>query len=459
MAPTNRRPFGFDWQDWGRQDAYEVLRDALRLTEVDRRHVHLTGHSMGGHGTWHLAVNDPDGFASAAPSAGWSSFDTYAGGRPDDLLARLWKAADAASLTDAYLTNLRDLPVYILHGSKDDNVPASEAHDLERKLKGVAKDLQSHYEEGQGHWWDVRQEVPGADCVDWPGFYAMFRRARIPVAPAEIDVTFPDLSLDHGHHWVLVDQPLQYGSPVQVHGSWDAATATVALTTKNARHLRLDLPETWQPKRVLLDGKEVSPTTLDSTNVPPLSEKHPARMGPFKRAFDNHFTLVYGTEGTEEENAALLASARYDAEQWRYRGNGDAPCVPDAWYLEHAEVYRDRNVILYGNATTNAAWDVLVPEACPIRPERGQVTAGVKTWEGDAYGILLVYPRRGSDRALVGAVADTGAAGARLNFRIPYFLAGVGIPDFVIYGPEVLKAGDQGVRAAGFFDNTWALAQ
>jgi hypothetical protein len=25
VAPTNRRPFGFDWQDWGRMDAYDVL--------------------------------------------------------------------------------------------------------------------------------------------------------------------------------------------------------------------------------------------------------------------------------------------------------------------------------------------------------------------------------------------------------------------------------------------------
>ena len=32
VAPTNRRPFGFDWQDWGRLDAYEVLDHALDLT-------------------------------------------------------------------------------------------------------------------------------------------------------------------------------------------------------------------------------------------------------------------------------------------------------------------------------------------------------------------------------------------------------------------------------------------
>ena len=74
-------------------------RRAQGSAEVDRRHVHVTGHSMGGHGTWHLAVNDPDGFASAAPSAGWTSFDTY-GGRPEGPLTRLWHAADGASLTD-----------------------------------------------------------------------------------------------------------------------------------------------------------------------------------------------------------------------------------------------------------------------------------------------------------------------------------------------------------------------
>ena len=62
VCPTNRGRFGFDWQDWGRLDAYEVLDDALKATGVDPRRVYLTGHSMGGHGTWHLAANDPGRF-------------------------------------------------------------------------------------------------------------------------------------------------------------------------------------------------------------------------------------------------------------------------------------------------------------------------------------------------------------------------------------------------------------
>src|SRR5207247_2614106 len=37
VAPTNRRPFGFDWEDWGRLDALEVLADAQKRLGTDPR--------------------------------------------------------------------------------------------------------------------------------------------------------------------------------------------------------------------------------------------------------------------------------------------------------------------------------------------------------------------------------------------------------------------------------------
>jgi poly(3-hydroxybutyrate) depolymerase len=79
VAPTNRRPFGFDWEDWGRLDALEVLDLAGKELDTDPRRTYLTGHSMGGHGAWHLGVTYPDRFAAIGPSAGWISFWSYAG--------------------------------------------------------------------------------------------------------------------------------------------------------------------------------------------------------------------------------------------------------------------------------------------------------------------------------------------------------------------------------------------
>ena len=105
VAPTNRRPYGFDWEDWGRLDAIEVLELAQKVLGTDPRRTYLTGHSMGGHGTWHLGVTYPDRFAAIAPSAGWISMWSYAGARraesPDpveQLMARAGTPSDTLAL-------------------------------------------------------------------------------------------------------------------------------------------------------------------------------------------------------------------------------------------------------------------------------------------------------------------------------------------------------------------------
>ena len=53
IAPTNRRPFGFDWEDWGRLDALEVLEIAQKRLEYDPDRVYLTGQFNGR--TWNVA--------------------------------------------------------------------------------------------------------------------------------------------------------------------------------------------------------------------------------------------------------------------------------------------------------------------------------------------------------------------------------------------------------------------
>ncbi len=80
VAATNRRPYGFDWEDWGRLDALEVLGEARRLFGTDPARTYLTGHSMGGHGTWQIGATVPGPWAAIAPSAGWHSFSSYGGG-------------------------------------------------------------------------------------------------------------------------------------------------------------------------------------------------------------------------------------------------------------------------------------------------------------------------------------------------------------------------------------------
>jgi pimeloyl-ACP methyl ester carboxylesterase len=77
VAPTNRRPRGFNWEDWGRMDALEVLDIAIREFNPDPKRIYLTGHSMGGHGTWYLGATYPDRFAAIAPCAGYPTLSSY----------------------------------------------------------------------------------------------------------------------------------------------------------------------------------------------------------------------------------------------------------------------------------------------------------------------------------------------------------------------------------------------
>jgi hypothetical protein len=169
--------------------------------------------------------------------------------------------------------------------------------------------------------------------------------------------------------------------------------------------------------------------------------------------------LVYGTRGTPEENAWAFARARYDAETFWYRGNGAMELCSDTEFADPRESphNRDRNVVLYGNADTNGAWNALLSDS-PVVVRRSGVTAGDHTLPGDDLACLFVRPRPGSDRALVGIVSGTGLPGMRLTDRIPYFVSGVEYPDCIVLGPNTLTGGAAGVRMAGFFGNDWTLA-
>ena len=137
IAPTNRRPFGFDWEDWGRLDAIEVLELNQRRLGIDPDRTYLTGHSMGGHGVWHVGITFPGRFAAIGPSAGWRSFWAYTGAERFENISpieRILRSATNPSDTEALSRNTLHYGVYILHGEKDDNVPAEQGRIMNETL-------------------------------------------------------------------------------------------------------------------------------------------------------------------------------------------------------------------------------------------------------------------------------------------------------------------------------------
>jgi pimeloyl-ACP methyl ester carboxylesterase len=470
VAPTNRRPYGFDWEDWGRLDALEVLNLAAKELNTDPLRTYLTGHSMGGHGTWHVGAVFPDRFAAIAPSAGWVSFYTYAGGRrPDkpDAMQSLLQRAAAASDTPTLARNYANYGVYVLHGDADDNVPVGQARTMRKLLADFHSDFAYYERPGAGHWW-------GSECVDWPPLFDFLSRHTLPkpetMPPVDFITVNPGVSAHY--RWATVEAQVRQWQPSTIGLRYDAGKRRFSGKTDNVARLALDLTyvKPGEALTVELDGQKIEKIawpekeprlwlgrTEDKWALlqkPSATLKGPQRSGPFKDAFRNNFTFVYGAKGTAEENAWAFAKARFDAETWWYRGNGEVPFLSDAEFLR--SVSKNNNVILYGNADTNAAWKPLLGDG-PVQVRRGEVRVGDRTESGNDLACLFVRPRPGSDVASVGVVSGTGPAGMRLTDRLPYFVSGVAYPDWIVLGPEALTKGSAGVRGAGFFGNDWEV--
>jgi dienelactone hydrolase len=482
VAPTNRRPFGFDWEDWGRLDAIEVLDRAVSEFKPDPSRVYLTGHSMGGHGTWQIGAHFPGRFAAIAPSAGWISFwsysgaAAYSGGTPvEAILRRAVSASDTLELKDNY----KPLGVYVLHGDADDNVPVEQARRMRKELGEFHPDFAYYERPSAGHWW-------GNECVDWPPLMEFLKRhARTPAGAARsVRFTTANPGISAWCDWAGILAQVEPMRPSTIDLKVDPATRAVSGKTENVLRLALDLSslaapvgqvapmlEAGKPINLEIDGQKLSQVpwpegqstlwlerageTWGVVPRPAPTLKGPHRSGLFKDAFRNNVLLVVGTGGSNDENALLLAKARNDAEVFWYRGNGSLQIVTDRDFGSMNTA--DRNVVLYGNAVTNAAWKALLADS-PIQVDQEGVTVGGKRVAGDALACLFIRPRPGSDTASVGVVAGTGISGIRLAGRVPYFSSGVAVPDWIVLGPEAMTEGVGGVRGAGFFGNAWELS-
>ena len=476
VAATNRSPWGFDWEDWGRLDALEVLADAQQQLGTDPRRTYLTGHSMGGHGVWQIGATYPDRFAAIGPSAGWISFSTYAGGGPAQAnhpLEQLLQRAASPSDTLSLIQNYRQHGVYLLHGADDDNVPAAQARQMVQALAQFHQDFAFHEEPRASHWWD-HSDAPGVDCVDWAPMFEFFARHTIPepAQAARIHFTTANPGISASCQWAEVLMQQQQLQPSNVEVRLNTDQRRIEGTTGNVSRLAFNLSDLplGDGATIQLDGQTLAGVSAPSDGgrlclertddqwrivpQPPATDKGPHRYGTFKDAFRNHLQFVYGTGGDEAENKACYDKARLDAETFWYRGNGGIEVIAD--HAFDAESDPDHNVILYGNADINSAWPALLPD-CPIRVTRGELRIGDRSLTGDGLACLAIRPRPGSDRACVGFIGATGAAGLRLSTQIEYLQSRVAYPDWTVFTSVAQLPGHPIPAGAGYFGVDWSF--
>lgn len=476
VSPTNRRAYGFNWEDWGRLDALEVYDLAVKKYHADPSRIYLTGHSMGGHGTWHLGSLFPDRFGAIAPSAGWLSFWSYRvreAVEEETPLAKMLMRPNLPSQTMEMAPNYKQLGIYILHGSDDDNVPAEQSRQMVEHLNKFHKDFIYHEQPGAGHWWDNSDE-PGADCLDWPDLFDFLARHARPekerIRHIQFLVANPGISAQN--NWITVEAQQAQLSMSKVDIQFDPGKKRFVGTTDNVARLAIEASALVKEAPVLveLDSQKIENITWEEetgkfwlekndgkwqvVEQPAPDLKGPHRYGTFKDAFKNRMIFVYGTNGNSEENHWARTKARYDAEQFWYQGNGAVDVIPDTEFDPKAEP--DRNVILYGNSKTNRAWKSLLKDS-PVQVKSGEVTIGKRKIKGKDIGCFLVRPRPNSDVASVGVVGATGIVGMRLTNNQSYLSPGFAYPDVFVFDSGLLTDRVKGVKATGFFGLDWSL--
>lgn len=424
IAPTNRRPFGFDWEAWGRLDAMEVLDRALASFRTDPTRVWVTGHSMGGHGTWQLGVLFPGRFAVVAPSAGWSSFYSYVGReRPGGAFARSMASSD----TNAYVGNLARRGVFIVHGDADDNVPVREGRDMYALVRDVAEEVGYHEQPGAGHWWDG-DAAPGVDCVDWPGITDMMQARTLDPLELDFDFVTPAPWVSARHGYVTIRSVLDPWRDARIVG------AGATLSTDNVRSLSLD--------GAGLRSRGVESITVDGAahDVPdgpltlgPETGKTELVHGPIGQVFHRPFVLVWDDEGPEfyRAYAAFLLSS------FQYVGNGQGMAMP---LSELHDRLRARYRVVYVGVPRERAFEGV---ELPFDWSPSRVVVGDDAYEGAA--LAFVFPEGGDLSAAF--VATEGRE--HLLFGLQPFTSGFALPDWYVWGPE-------GGIAAGFVDSDWS---
>jgi predicted peptidase len=148
--------------DWWAQspmddEAIAALEAASKEFHGDPNRTYLTGLSMGGYGTWHLAGKYPGRFAAIAPICGGVLMPDVSRMQPPDEVTPYTAAAKKIG---------GKTPTWIFHGADDPVVPVTESRKMNDAMKTLGGDVRYTEYPGVGHdsWNKAYDE---ADLFTW----------------------------------------------------------------------------------------------------------------------------------------------------------------------------------------------------------------------------------------------------------------------------------------------------
>jgi predicted peptidase len=149
---------GHGWRGANLTAALAALEDVLKSYPTDPARVYLTGISMGGYGTWLLALQHPNRFAAIVPICG--GLDRRAAGEICGARETPKKLYEAAA------ERIASIPQWIFHGDADAVVPVKESRMMVDALARHGAKIRYTEYAGVGHnAWDAAYAEP--ELMPW----------------------------------------------------------------------------------------------------------------------------------------------------------------------------------------------------------------------------------------------------------------------------------------------------
>ena len=485
------------YRDIGEVDIDEVLGEVKRRYRIDDEKIYLAGHSMGGYGTWWQATRRPDMWASISPQAGYTDYTLYLRGESPRPQKPFQKSLLESWSPLNFAENLLHVPAFIVHGSKDDIVSVEHSRKMAARLRELGYKFDYYEKPEGGHWWGPRGKNYGVEVVDNPKIWQFLRQTKRR-ADALKKVIYKTDTLHYNRaYWVTIDE-LERSNQMSLLQAEITAPNQISVRAENIEQFTLDLDklvETNQPvtikindqtafqdelppsKRLtlrlekngflrILKKNENRETTLvaelDASGRPirfferenPPLQKTPEIYGRISDAFNKPFLFVVGTRGADAKSIALNKAASRAAErqarEWMMRADGIAQIKRDVDVT--SDDIRSRNLILFGNATTNAII-ARINDRLPLRFEGATISAGGQKISGEDLGMVLIVPNplQTNRYAVVvgGTTPKSFETASRLNFNE--------LPDFVIFDWRALMGEKIDFVGGGFFNKFWEL--
>jgi predicted peptidase len=164
LAVFPQVPQDEEWMGDNARMALATLDAASAEFGGDPARTYATGMSMGGYGTWEVALLAPHRFAALVPVCGGVRAPRPA--RPTLFVTAVANEADPYT---ALATRLKDVPAWLFHGALDDVVPPVDDRRLHDAARAVGADFRyTEYADGNHNAWDATY----ADPAMWNWLFA-----------------------------------------------------------------------------------------------------------------------------------------------------------------------------------------------------------------------------------------------------------------------------------------------